>query len=131
MTAIKLTGALSMGGEPVERLMEIILQMRMNMAHINETLQQQTFEICRELSTIFNDQKDALDGYLDAIDVKLKECARHFDDFHRLSASLAETGAKLNQFGVTSGPLAAPSPDETLEGFLAWRVSHLKEIGKI
>lgn len=120
-----------MGGQSVERLMEIILQMRINTAHINETLQQQTFEICQELSAIFEQQKGALAVYLGAIDNKLKECSCRVDDYQRVYASLAAVRTKLEQLGAPPSTLPEPLPSETLEGILSWRVRELIEQGKI
>jgi hypothetical protein len=48
--------------QSVERLMDIILQMKINFAHVNETLLQQTYEIRQQLGDVF-DEKTA--GMLD------------------------------------------------------------------
>ena len=53
-----------MDGQSVERLMDIILQMRMNLGHINETLQQQTYEIRQQLNAVFEEQKLSLEKIL-------------------------------------------------------------------
>lgn len=120
-----------MGGESVDRLMEIVLQMKINMVHINETLQQQTFEICHELAAIFEDQKKSLDNHLGAIDAKLKECSAHIDDYRRLYATLAGARQKLVQLDSMPSPLPVPLPSESVEGVLLWRVNELKEQGKL
>jgi len=120
-----------MHGESADRLMDIILQMRINMAHINETLQLQTFEIGQELAGIFEDQKKSLDEYLNAIDAKLKECAAQIDDYRRVYATLAGVRQKLVQLGSAPSPLPVPLPSESTEGVLLWRVNELKEQGKL
>jgi len=122
---------MSMRGESADRLMDIILQMRINMAHINETLQLQTFEIGQELAGIFEDQKKSLDEYLNAIDAKLKECAAQIDDYRRVYATLAGVRQKLVQLGSAPSPLPVPLPSESTEGVLLWRVNELKEQGKL
>jgi hypothetical protein len=125
------TGAMSMGGESVDRLMDIILQMRINMAHINAALQQQTFEICQELAGVIENQKKSLDDHLNAIDAKLKECSAHIDDYRRLYASLAQVQTKLVQLGAATSCLPAPLPSESTESVLLWRVNELKEQGRL
>lgn len=120
-----------MGGESVDRLMDIILQMKINMAHIHETLQQQTFEICQELTGIFEDQKKSLDTYLQAIDVKLQSCATHVDEYRRLYASLADVRIKLVELGDAPASLPVELPGESLEAALLWRVNELGERGKL
>lgn len=120
-----------MGGDSVERLMEIILQMKINVTHINETLQQQTFEICQQLSAIFGEQSECLDRYVGAIDARLKDCACQLDDYQRLYASLAEARTKLEHLGAAPEAIPAPLPCDTLEGVLAWRLDNLREQGKI
>jgi hypothetical protein len=122
---------MSMRGESADRLMDIILQMRINMAHINETLQLQTFEIGQELAGIFEDQKKSLDGYLNAIDAKLQECAAHIDDYRRVYATLAGVRQKLVQLGSAPSPLPTPLSGESTESVLLWRVNELKEQGKL
>jgi hypothetical protein len=127
----KIIGASIMGGDAVERLMEIVLQMKINMVHINETLQLQTIEIRQQLSVIFDDQKKSLDGQLGAIDAKLKDCSCHVADYQRRYASLAAMRTKLEQLGASPDTLPTPLPSDTLEGFLAWRLDLLREKGKI
>ena len=46
-----------MSGQSVERLMDVILQMRINLAHVTETLHQQTFEIREQLGAVFEEEK--------------------------------------------------------------------------
>jgi hypothetical protein len=125
------TGGTSMGGDSVDRLLDIILQMKINMAHINDALQQQTFEICRELTGVFVGQKKSLDDSLNAIDAKLQECSAHIDDYRRLYASLAQVQTKLVQLGAATSCLPAPLPSESTESVLLWRVNELKEQGRL
>ena len=70
-----------MDGESVERLMDIILQMRINLQQVTVTFQQQTEEIREQLEGIFDEERKALDGCLNSIDGKLRECAGHVDDY--------------------------------------------------
>ncbi len=104
-----------MNGESVERLMEIILQMKINLAHINETLHQQTYEIREQLS----------------IDDKLKECSTNVDEYQRLYASLATMREKLVQLGAEPSALPTPMPADNVEGIIAWRLRELKGRGKV
>ncbi len=48
--------------------MDIILQMRINLAHITQTLHQQTFEIREQLDAVFEEKKQALERCVSAID---------------------------------------------------------------
>ncbi len=120
-----------MGGDSVDRLTDIILQMKINMAHISETLHQQTFEIGQQLAVIFEDEKKGLESCLGGIDAKLMECSVQVEDYQRRYAALALMGAKLVQLGMAPSALPAALPDESMEGFLAWRIKELKEQGKI
>ena len=61
--------------------MDVVLQMRINLSHITETLHQQTCEIRQQLDGVFDERKRALEGCLRGIDQKLIEC----------SASIAES----------------------------------------
>ena len=73
-----------MDGESLERLMDIILQMKINLVHITETLNQQSQEIRQQLETIFEEERKALDDCLNGIDDKLKECSVYVEDYKRL-----------------------------------------------
>ena len=120
-----------MSGEPVERLMDIILQMKINLAHVNETIHQQTFEIRQQLDAIFEDEKIALERCLGNIDDKVKECAAYAADYHRLHQKLSLMRAKLVQLGAEPAPLPAPPPAEEVEDMIAWRLRELKEKGSL
>ena len=61
--------------------MDIILQMKINLAHVTETLQQQTFEIRQQLGAVFEEDKQELERCLAAIDQKLAECSVCFNDY--------------------------------------------------
>ena len=47
--------------------MEIILQMKINLAHVNETLVQQTFEIREQLDFVFAEERKTLDRFLSSM----------------------------------------------------------------
>ena len=120
-----------MDGQSVERLMDIILQMRMNLGHINETLQQQTYEIRQQLNAVFEEQKRSLEKSLSVIDGQLQECSASLQDYQRLYGSLAVMREKLVQLG--GDPTAMPSSlgTESAEEVLTARLRQLKELGKL
>ena len=126
----KATRVVHMNGESVERLMEIILQMKINLAHINETLHQQTYEIREQLGLVFEDEKQALQRCLSSIDDKLKECATSVDEYQRLYASLSTMREKLVQLGAEPSPLPTAMPVTNVEGIIAWRLHELRQLGK-
>jgi hypothetical protein len=70
-----------MDGESVERLMEIILQMKINLVHVTETLHQQTYEVRHQFGAIFEKEKKGLDDCLQGIDEKIKQCAVYVEDY--------------------------------------------------
>lgn len=119
-----------MNGESVERLMEIILQMKINLSHINETLHQQTYEIREQLGMVFEDEKRALERCLNSIDDKLKECSIHADEYQRLYASLATMREKLVQLGAEPSALPTAMPVTNVEAIIAWRLRELSPLGK-
>jgi hypothetical protein len=119
-----------MNGESVERLMEIILQMKINLAHINETLHQQTYEIREQLASVFEEEKGALQRCLNSIDDQLKECSSHVDEYQRLYANLSTMRDKLVQLGAEPTALPTAMPADNVEGIIAWRLRKLKEHGK-
>jgi hypothetical protein len=119
-----------MNGESVERLMEIILQMKINLSHINETLHQQTYEIREQLGLVFEDEKQALQRCLSSIDDKLKECATYVDEYQRLYASLSTMREKLVQLGAEPSPLPTAMPVTNVEDIIAWRLRELSQLGK-
>jgi len=120
-----------MDGESLERLMDVILQMRINLQHVTTTFQQQTLEIRQELAAIFEEKKRVLDGCLNGIDDKLKECAVHVEDYNRLYSSLNAMRQRLVQLGADPSPMPEPLPTEQLDGIVVWRLEQLKCQGKI
>jgi hypothetical protein len=127
----KATRVAHMNGESVERLMEIILQMKINLSHINETLHQQTYEIREQLGLVFEGEKQALECCLNSIDDKLKECATSVDEYQRLYASLSTMREKLVQLGAEPGTLPTAMPVTNVEGIIAWRLRELRQLGKV
>jgi len=124
-----------MGGhmkeQSVERLMDIILQMKINLAHVNETLLQQTYEIREQLGNVFDEEKRGLDRCLNAVDESLQECSAYISDYQRLHANLTAMREKLVQLGGAPGALPAALPGEPVENIIAWRVQQLKDRGKL
>ncbi|MBM2804427.1 MAG: hypothetical protein HW419_2320 [Deltaproteobacteria bacterium] len=111
--------------------MDIILQMKINLAHISETLHQQTYEIRHQLGAVYEEEKKALDRCLAGIDEKLKECAVSIDDYHQLHATLTGMRAKLVQLGGDPSFLPDALPAEPIDSVIARRVRELKEQGKV
>ncbi len=107
--------------------MDIVLQLRINLAHITETLHQQTFEIRDQLNAVFDEERQALDRCLDALDHKLQECSACVDDYQRLYAKLTTMREKLIQLGATPSELPNPLPLQTVEEVIGWRIRELKE----
>lgn len=120
-----------MNGQSVERLMEIILQMRINLAHINETLHQQTFEIREQLGFVFEEEKQALERCLSSIDEKLRDCSGAIEDYQRGRAGLVVMREKLIQLGADPKALPLALPEGDAESIVAWRLRELKAQGKI
>lgn len=120
-----------MSGEPIERLMDIILQMKINLAHVNETIHQQTFEIRQQLDAIFEEEKRALERCVSNIDDKLKECAVCAGDYKRLHERLSLMRAKLVQLGAEPSALPSDSPVDEVADMIAWRVRELKAKGML
>ena len=120
-----------MDGESVERLMDVILQMRLNLGHINETLNQQTYEIRQQLNAVFEEQKRSLNKSLREIDGKLQECSSSMQDYQRLYGSLAVMREKLVQLGGEPSAMPAPLGSELAEEALMARLHQLKDLGKL
>ena len=116
-----------MSGQSVERLMDIVLQMRINLAHITETLNQQTFEIRDQLNAVFDEEKQALDRCLMALDSKLQECSTCVEEYQRLYVKLTTMREKLVQLGATPSELPNPLPLQSVEEVIGWRLRELKE----
>jgi hypothetical protein len=124
-------GASVMDGQPVDRLMDIILQMRINLQQVTITFQQQTQEIRQQLEAIFEEEGKALDGCLNGIDDRLKECAVYIENYKRLYSSLSGMHRRLVQLGAEPGMMPNPPPTEHVEGICMWRLQQLKCQGKI
>ena len=114
-----------MDNESVERLMNIILQMKINLAHVNETLQQQTQEIRQELAFIFEGEKRALESCLSNIDEKLRECSVCVEDYQRRYSALSSMREKLVKLGADPGAMPTDLPSLSVEDVVAWRVKEL------
>jgi predicted nuclease with TOPRIM domain len=127
----KATRVRSMSGQSVERLMDIILQMKINLAHVTETLHQQTFEIRQELGAVFEEEKRTLERCLSDLDERLEECSACIDDYQRLYANLAVMREKLVQLGADPSVLPASLPSETVTDIISWRFRELKEQGRL
>ncbi len=120
-----------MNGQSAERLMDIILQMKINLVHINETLAQQNFEIRQQVAGVFEEESKSLERCLLGIDEKLKDCAVSVDDYQRLHATLSSMREKLVQLGAEPSALAAPLPGDHVEDVIAWRMRELRAVGKL
>ena len=120
-----------MDGESVERLMDIILQMRMNLGHINETLHQQTYEIRQQLDAVFEEQKRSLEKNLREIDGKLQECTSSMQECQRLYGSLAVMREKLVQLGGEPSAMPGSLGSEPADEALAARLRQLKDLAKL
>jgi len=120
-----------MDGQSVERLMDIILQMRMNLGHINETLQQQTYEIREQLKAVFEEQKRGLEKNLTVIDRQLQACSASMQDCQRLYGSLSAMREKLVQLGGEPSAMPAPLGMEPPSEALAVRLRQLNELGQL
>jgi hypothetical protein len=120
-----------MSGQSAERLMDIILQMKINLVHINETLHQQNFEIRQQVVGVFEEESKSLERCLLGIDEKLKDCAVYVDDFQRLHATLSNMRAKLIQLGAEPSALPAALPGCQVEDVIAWRMRELRALGKL
>jgi len=120
-----------MSGQSVERLMEIVLQMRINLTHVTETLYQQTFEIREQLGAVFDEEKQSLEGCLKALDQKLEECAVCIADYRRLHTKLTNLHHRLVQLGAEPNGLPPPLPAQSLEEIIAWRLGELKNNSRL
>ena len=116
-----------MEGESIDRLMDIILQMKINLTHIHETLHQQTFEICQELGAVFEDQKKTLESCLGGIDAKLEQCCADIEQYQRLHSSLEAMRMRLVQLGGTPTALPTSLSCGGVDGFLSWRLREIKK----
>ncbi|MBM4297012.1 MAG: hypothetical protein FJ143_04660 [Deltaproteobacteria bacterium] len=120
-----------MNGQSMERLMDVVLQMKINLAHINDTLHQQSFEIRQQVGAVFEEERKSLERCLGGIDEKLKECASYVNDYQQMHTTLTGTRAKLVQLGAEPSVLPAALPGERIEDVILWRVQELKAAGKL
>jgi predicted anti-sigma-YlaC factor YlaD len=120
-----------MSGQSIERLMDVILQMKINLAHVTETFHQQTFEIRQQLGSVFEEEKQSLDRCLNNIDDRLEECSACVNDYQRLYANLAVMREKLIQLGANPSTLPASLPGDNVAEIISWRVRELKEQGRL
>jgi hypothetical protein len=120
-----------MNGQSVERLMDVILQMKINLVHINETLHQQSYEVREQVTAVFEEERKSLERCLGGIDEKLNECAVYVDDYRRLHGTLSGMREKLIQLGAEPSALPAALPGEQLEDVILWRVRELRASGKL
>lgn len=120
-----------MSGQSIERLMDVILQMKINLAHVTETLHQQTFEIRQHLDSVFEEEKQALERCLKSIDERLEECSVCINDYQRLYTNLAVMREKLVQLGASPSYLPASLPGDNIAEIINWRVRELKEQGRL
>ena len=120
-----------MSGQSVERLMDIILQMKINLAHINETLVQQTYEIREQLGLVFDEEQRTLERCLGTIDEKLQQCSTLIGDYQRRHAELSAMREKLVLLGAEPSLLPPLLPREDIENIIAWRMRGLREQGRI
>ncbi|HEU4341073.1 MAG TPA: hypothetical protein VFU31_05835 [Candidatus Binatia bacterium] len=120
-----------MDGESVERLMDIILQMKINLAHVTQTLQDQTYEIRQQLAVIFEQETKGLQDCLSGIDEKIEQCSSYIEEHRRLYASLKTMRHKLVQLGAEPSPMPAALPEDGIERVIAWRLNELRSQGRI
>jgi hypothetical protein len=120
-----------MDGEGVEQLLDVVLQMKINLAHITETLHQQTLEIRHQLGIIFEKEKESLEECLIGIDRKLKECSTCVENYQKLYAQLNAMREKIVLLGGCPGPMPATLPADEIDVIVAWRLRELKAEGKI
>lgn len=115
-----------MNSDSANRLMEILLQMRINVKQISETFQLQTQEIRQQLVAIFQRDIKELNDCVERIDGKLSDCANAVADYRRSYAELAAVREKMLQLGAEPGVLPPALPSDQVDGVLAWRVQELK-----
>lgn len=120
-----------MDSEAVERLMDILLQMKINFGHITETLHEQTVEIRQQLGILFENEKKSLEESLVAFDRKLGECAACVESYHATYAHLGSLREKLVQLGGHPTSMPAPLPTGQLHTIIEWRLEELKLGGKL
>jgi hypothetical protein len=120
-----------MNADAVERLMNVILQMQINLAHVIETFQQQIAEVRRQLEVIFEEEKKALEGCLNGIDERLKECSALVEDYKKHYAELSVMSEGLRRLGAEPRTLPAGLPADRVEEVVARRLQELRAQGRI
>jgi len=120
-----------MNADAVGRLMNVILQMQINLAHVTETFQQQTAEVRQQLEVIFEEEKKVLDGCLNGIDERLKECSALVEDYKKHYAELSVMSERLRRLGAEPISLPMGLPADRVEGVVAWRLQELRARGRI
>lgn len=120
-----------MNADAVGRLMNVILQMQINLAHLTETFQQQTVEVRQQLEVIFEEEKRVLDGCLNGIDERLKECSARIEEYKKHYAELSEMSERLRRLGAESISLPMGLPADRVEEVVAWRLQELRARGRI
>jgi hypothetical protein len=120
-----------MASDAVRGLSEILLQMKINLAHVSDILGHQTEEIRSQLSLIHEEEEKALADRLQRIDENLTECAGFVEAYRRRYTSLGRIRDRLVQLGGAPGPLPSPLPDKEIDGVLTWCLRELKNRGKL
>ena len=72
-----------------------------------------------------------LEGCLDGIDERLKECSVFVEDYKRQYAELCVMSERLRQLGAEPNSLPLGLPADRVEGVVAWRLQELRAQGKI
>jgi hypothetical protein len=111
--------------------MNVILQMQINLAHVIETFQQQTAEVRQQLEVIFEEEKKVLDGCLNGIDERLKECSALVEDYKKHYSELSVMSEGLRRLGAEPNSLPVGLPAGRVEEVVAWRLQELRARGRI
>lgn len=120
-----------MDSESVQRLMDVLLQMRINLQQIAKTFTEQTGEIRQELETIFHAEKISLDQCIAAIDAKLIDCGRQLKDYTSIYASLRTLHEQLQRMGADVDPMPPSLNADRIEDVLRARFDALQNQGKL
>jgi hypothetical protein len=120
-----------MDEDSVERLMEIILQMRIYLRRVTETFQLQTQEIRQQLEAIFETEKIGLQECLSGIDEKLADCAKCVEDYKKRHAALSDMRERLSMLGAGASLPPPALPAEQVEAVVIWRLQELRSQGKV
>ena len=120
-----------MNADAVGRLMNVILQMQFNLAHVIETFHQQTAEVRQQLEVIFEEEKKVLDGCLNGVDERLKECSALVEDYKKHYSDLSVMSERLRQLGAEPNSLPVGLPADQVEEVVARRLQELMARGRI